>query len=79
MDDIILMSDQLAKNPLSDEFFKRFRVFLVSDGTKPLQGLRIRHAYIDWECYKDPNYEDCLRVIKNNLSLTSHNGAMFLI
>jgi hypothetical protein len=79
VDDIILMSDQLASNPLSDEFFKRFRVFLVSDGTKLLRGVRIRHAYIDWECYKDPNYEDCLRVIKNNIGLTSRSGAIFLI
>lgn len=54
-------------------------VFFVNNGVYPLQGKRFRNVYVDYMCYKDPNYEECIGLFIRNRSLMEDRGSMFLI
>jgi len=77
--EIVLLSDEFPEDHVQTYFPPDVKVFKVSEGSRPLLGARIHNAYIDWSCYKDPNYEECLRTIRTSISLTSRTGAMYLL
>lgn len=78
--DIVLVSDEETMNILKkDVRFIAADFFYVSDGAIQFEGRRIFNAYIDWFCYKDPNYIDCLERIQHSIKLAKVPGVMILI
>lgn len=55
------------------------KVFKVSEGRAPLEGMRIRYAYIDIHCYQNPYYEECIYQIQQCIHMTTREGKIFLI
>jgi len=84
MDNILLLSTERNLTEIMDIAGRymdvdKNNIFFVSNGIAPLQGIRIHDAYVDYLCYKDPNYEDCLTMILSNMGLTTKDGRIILV
>ena len=79
MSDIFLLSTERALSDFEGKLLKSDEIFFVANGTNPLMGKRIENAYVDYMCYKDPNYEDVLHRIRLNMALSPNAGKIILI
>ena len=78
--DIVLFSERACVEAYkNDPRLQTAKIFFVFKGAGQLEGRRIRNAYIDRMCYRDPHYHDCLDRIEHSISFSSESGQMILL
>jgi hypothetical protein len=78
MKDIALLCRETKPHDVLEKFPHVESLFFVSNGPGPLQGRRFRNVYIDYICYKDPHYEECIQVLLGSILLTKDAGQIIL-